>query len=60
MVCTACVPPSGWSRVRIVVGKKIFLFSKMSGLALGPTQPSINRYKVFFPVLNWPGREAKH
>jgi hypothetical protein len=61
MVCTASVAPSGWTRVCIMVGTKIFLFSKMSRLALGTTQPSLNQYRgFFFTILNQPGHEANH
>jgi hypothetical protein len=34
---------AGWCGVWILVGKKIFLLSKMSRLALGTTQPPIQR-----------------
>ena len=52
MVCTVSVPPSGWSRVQIVVGAKIFFFSKMTRPALG--------YQVSLPGLNWAGCEGDH
>jgi len=47
VVYTASVPLSGWSRVQIVVGTKIFLFSKT-------TRPDS------LPGLNWAGCEVHH
>ena len=52
MVCTVSIPPSGWSRVRIVVGTKIFLFSKTTRPGLG--------YWHSLPGLNWAGCEVNH
>jgi hypothetical protein len=45
MVCTVSFPPSG-----IVVGTKIFLFSKMTRPALG--------YQVSLSGLSWAGCEV--
>jgi hypothetical protein len=52
VMCTGSVPPSGWSRVCIVVWVKIFLFSKMTRLALG--------HQVPLHGLNWAGCEGNH
>jgi len=41
MISIVSVPQSGWSSVRILVGRKLFLFSKTTRRTLGPTQPYI-------------------
>jgi len=39
--------------VQILVGTRDFVFPKLSGLAVGPTQPSVRQIQG----IKWPGRE---
>lgn len=46
--------------VRIPIRASNFSLSETSRLALGSTQPSIQRMPRFFSGLKWPGHEASH
>jgi hypothetical protein len=52
---------AGWSEFYSRQGQEIFLFSTMSRLTLGPTQPPIQLIPEALPLgLKRPGREADH
>jgi hypothetical protein len=48
MVSLASIPPSGWFRVQILVGTKIFLFSKTPRQALFSSQAFVSGVLGFF------------
>jgi hypothetical protein len=48
MVSITSVSPAGWYGVRVLLVKKIFLYSKTTRQAMGPTRPSV---KGFCPLI---------
>ena len=60
MVSIVSVPRAGWYRFRVLVGEKIFLYSKTTRLSLGLTQPSDKGYWGSVLRLNWPVPEVNH
>ena len=59
LVCMETTPWAEWSGVRILVGTKIFMFSKTSRHVLGPRSLPFKGYS-FFPRLRSLGCEVSH
>jgi hypothetical protein len=51
---------AGWSGVGIPLGARDFLFSEMSGTALGPTQYFIYGYWISLSLVKLPWPEINH
>jgi hypothetical protein len=52
MVSITSVPRAGWYGVQVLLVKKIFLYSKTTRQAMGPTKPSV---KGFCPLIKLAG-----